>query len=75
MHHQHLARGEIGEQIFRPASEAGHGLALQAFDEILRQRPAQVRPVHLDFGESRALHHWAEAPAHGFDFGKFGHGS
>jgi len=40
MHHQHLARGEIGKQILRPASEAGDGLAFEAFDEILRQRPA-----------------------------------
>ena len=75
MHEQHIAGREIGEQIFRPSAEAGHGLALEAWRKILRQRPAQIAAVNLDLGEARALHRRLEAAAHRLDFGKFGHRS
>ena len=73
MHHQHVAGGKVGEQIFRPPPEPGDGAALEPLDEILRQRPAQVGPARLDLDEPRALHHRLQAAADGLDFGQFGH--
>ena len=50
------------------------GLALEPLGEILRQRPAQVRPRRAStLHEARALHHGLQAAAHGLDFGKLGH--
>ena len=54
MHEQHVAGRKIGEQIFRPPAEAGHGLALQALREILRQRPAQIAAMHARPWRKRA---------------------
>ena len=74
MHQQHVAGGQIGQQIFGAAAEAFDLLALQPLLEILRHRPAQAAVAHLDLFEARALHGGREPPAHGLDFGKFGHG-
>ena len=74
VHQQHLARGEIGEQIFRTPPESFHGRALEPLVEVLRKRKAQIRPALLDPHEPRAFHHRLQAAAHCFDFGKFGHG-
>ena len=75
MHEQHVAGRKIGEQIFGPPAEAGHGLALESLGKILRQRPAQIAAMHLDLGEARALHGRLEPAAHRFDFRQFGHRS
>ena len=74
MHHQHFSGRQVGQQVLRPATETGHGLALHPLREILRQRPAQVAPPRLHGFEARALHHRLEAAPHGFDFRQFGHG-
>jgi hypothetical protein len=75
MHQQHLAGGEIGEQILGAPAEPGDGLAFEALHEILRQRPAQVAAARLDLLEARAFHGGREAAAHGLDFGQLGHRS
>ena len=69
MHQQHVAGRKIGQQIFRPPAQAGHRLAVQALREILRQRPAQIAAVNLDFGEARAFHRGFQTAAHRLDFG------
>ena len=74
MHQQHLAGGDVGQQIFGAPPDPADGLALQPVGEILREREAQVRPARLDPHETRAFHHGLQAAAHGFDFGKLGHG-
>ena len=56
MHHQHVAGGKVGEQIFRAPAQAGNGLAGQALDEILGQRPAQIGAARLHLGEACSLH-------------------
>ena len=73
MHQQHVTRRQRGQQIFRAAVEAPHGLAFQPSRKILGERKAQVRPPRLDFHEARAFHRGLQAAADGFDFGKFGH--
>ena len=74
MHHQHVAGGEIGEEIFCASAEAFDGLPFEPRGEILRQRPAQVAAARLDLGEARAFHDGRKPAAHGLDFGQFGHG-
>ena len=73
MHQQHLAGGQIRQQILGAPVQAFDGRALEPLVEILRKRKAQVRPALLDPHEARALHHGLQAAAHGLDFGKFGH--
>jgi demethylmenaquinone methyltransferase / 2-methoxy-6-polyprenyl-1,4-benzoquinol methylase len=73
MHDQDVAGREVGEEIFRPPAEAGHGLAFEPMREILRQRPAQVAAVNFHFGETRPLHHRLEAAPHRLDFREFWH--
>jgi hypothetical protein len=51
MHDQHVARGKIGEEIFRPAAEAGDGLVLEARGEVLREGKAQVGAARLDLAK------------------------
>ena len=48
MHHQHVAGGEVGEQIFGTPAEPLDPLAFRASDEVLRQWPAQIAAVRLD---------------------------
>ena len=74
MHHQHVARRQIGQQIFRAPPEPFDGLTFQALFEALRDRPAQAAMTHLDFLDCRAFHGRRQAATHGFDFGQFGHG-
>ena len=73
MHDEHVARGQIGKEIFGAAAEAGHRLAFQPLGEILRQRPAQIAAAHFDLDEALALHGGLEPAAYGFDFRKFRH--
>src|SRR5207237_1394806 len=54
-------------------AETGDRLALEACDEVVRQRPAQVAAARLDPDESRPRHHRFETAAYRFDFGQFGH--
>ena len=74
MHEQHVARRQIGQQIFGAAAEAGDGLAFELLGEILRQRPAQIAAMRLHLDETRVLHRGRKPAADGFDFGEFGHG-
>ena len=74
MHHQHLARRQIGQQIFRPPAEALDRLPGQALFEVLGNRPAQAAVAHLDLGQARAFHGGRQAAPHGLDFGELGHG-
>ena len=69
MHQQHLARRQIREQIFGAAAEPADGVAFDALDEILRQRPTQVAAPRLDFSEARTFHDRRQAAADGFDLG------
>ena len=73
MHEENVARGQVRQQIFRSPAKPGDGLAVQAAREILRQRPAQIGPAHLDPGEVRALHGRRQTAAHRLDFRQFGH--
>ena len=75
MHQQHLAGRQVREQILGAPVQALDARALEPLVEVLRKRKAQIRPALLDPHEARALHHGLQAAAHGFDFGKFGHGS
>ncbi len=75
MHQQHVAGGQIGQQVLGAPAEPLDGLALEPRDEILRQRPAQVAAARLHLLEARALHGGRKAAAHGLDFGQLGHGS
>ena len=69
MHQQHVARGQIGHQVFGAAAETGHGLALQPRDKILLERKPQVLAPGLRFHDLRPLHGRLQAAADGFDFG------
>ncbi len=73
MHDQHIARRQIGEQVFGAPADAGDGLARKPARKILRQRPAQIAAPDLDLDEALAFHGRLEASAHGLDFGKFRH--
>ena len=73
MHHQHVARGEFGKQIFRPPRERGDGRPFQPPGEIVGQRPAQVGPVRFDRDEARAHHRGRQAAADRLDLRQFGH--
>ena len=73
MHDQHLARGEIGEQIFGAAAKRFDARPDQPPREIRRQRPAQVLAVGLNRQEGGALHRRGKAPPDRFDLGKFRH--
>src|SRR6516165_8031769 len=73
MHDQHLARGELGQEVLCPPFEPLHPLPLQALHEIAGQRPAQIAALRLDPSEARALHDWREPAANGLDFGQLGH--
>ena len=74
MHQQHIAGGEIDQEIFGTAADPGDGLALQPCREVGRQRPAQIAPARLHGLEARALHDGLEAPPHRLDFRKLRHG-
>src|SRR5262249_53294666 len=73
MHHQPVAGGEIGEQVFCTAAEPLDPLAFEPGDEVLRQRPAQVAAVRLDLAEARSLHDRLQPAPDGLDLGQFGH--
>ena len=73
MHQQHVAGGEVGEQVFRPPPEPGDAAPLQPLDELPGQRPAQVGAARLDPHEARALHHGLQPAPDGLDFGQLGH--
>ena len=73
MHQQHLAGGEIEQQILGAAAEPGDGLALQPRREVGRQRPAQIGPAGLDACKARALHDRLEAAADRLDFRELRH--
>ena len=75
MHDQHLAGGEIGEEVFGAPAERDHLLALEARGEALGKGQAQIRTALLDLVEARADHRGLEAAADGLDFGEFGHGA
>src|SRR6185312_3591909 len=72
MHQQHVARGEIGQEVFGPPAEPGHGLALQAGGKILLKRKSQVPAAGFGLDDLGALHHRLQAAADGLDFGPFG---
>ena len=55
MHQQHVARGQVRQQIFGAAAEPGHGLPLQPGDKILLKRKAQVLAPGFDLDEMRRL--------------------
>src|SRR5262245_61205351 len=73
MHQQDLARGEVGQQIFGPASEPLDGFALEPPDEILRQWPAQVTPARQHMLTTRAFKRRLQAAPDGLHFRQFGH--
>ena len=73
MHQQHVAGGEIGEQVFGAPAEPLDGLAFEPRLEIFRQRPAQIAAARFDFREARTFHDRRKAAAHGLDFGQFRH--
>src|SRR5580704_13389020 len=73
MHDQHVTGREVGEEIFRPTAEAGHGLAFEPTGKILRQRPAQIAAVNFHFGEPRPFHRRLKAAPHCLDFREFWH--
>ena len=64
---------EFADEIFRPAAQFFEGAALQAVDEIFRDRNAQVISPHLDAFNPAAFHDLGQATANGFDFRKLGH--
>ena len=68
MHQQHIARGEVGHQIFGSPSEPGHGLAGQPRDKILLEWKPQVFPPRLRFHDFRPLHHRLQSATDGLDF-------
>ena len=69
MHQKHVARPEIGQQVFGATAETGHGLALEPRDKVFLERKAQVFTPRFRFQNLRSLHGWLEATADGFDFG------
>jgi hypothetical protein len=73
MHQQHIARREIGQEVFRPPAEPGHRLALEPLGEILRQRPAKIAAPRLHMRKARALHDGRKAPPYRLDLGQFRH--
>ena len=73
MHQQDFAGRKIDKEIFGASAQSLDRLALQAGDEVPRQRPAQVVAMRLDLGKARALHHRLQPAADRFDFRQFGH--
>ncbi len=74
MHHQGLAGGELGQQIFGPAAQMLDPGAGQALHEMVGQGKPQVRPPRQDVGDRMPLERGEQAPADRFDFGKLRHG-
>src|SRR5215472_14355334 len=73
MHQQHVARAEIGHQIFGAAAEAGDGLPGQPRDKILLKGKAQILPAGFRVHDFRPFHDGLQAASDGLDFGQFGH--
>ena len=73
MHQQHVAGGQICEQIFGAPADTRDGPAVEPLRKILRQWPAQIAAANLDLGKALAFHGRFEAAAYCFDFGQFGH--
>jgi len=74
MHHQHLPRRKIGEQILGAPAEPLDSFAFEPRGEVVAQRPRQGAALRDDFEEARSFHHRLKSAAHGLDFGQFGHG-
>ncbi len=69
MHQEHVARGQVGHQIFGAPAEAGHGLAFEPRDKIFLKRKPQIFPAGLRLDDFRPLHGRLQAAANGLDFG------
>src|SRR5260370_28755171 len=74
MHQEHVARGQIGQQVFGAAAETRHGLARKPPDKILLEGKPQVFAPDFGLYNSRSLHDRLQAAADGLDFGLFWHG-
>src|SRR5271155_2836927 len=64
MHDEDVTGGQIGEQIFGAAADAGDAGAGQPFCKILWQRPAQIAATDFDFGETLPVHGLVEDVFH-----------
>ena len=73
MHDEHLARGEIGDEVFGAADETLDARAHEPPREIVGQRPTQILAVRLDRDEPGALHRRGKAPPHRLDLGQLRH--
>src|SRR3954469_7405378 len=73
MHDQHVAGGEVGQEVFPAPAETLDGFPFQMVNEAGGQRPAQVAAPRLHLRKTRAFHDRLQAATHGFDLGKFGH--
>jgi hypothetical protein len=74
VHQQHVARGEIGHEIFCTAAQARDDLPLEPGHEIGLEGKAQIGPAGLRDDDFRTLHDGLKAAADGLDFGQFRHG-
>jgi hypothetical protein len=73
MHHQHIARGEVAQQIFCAPPESGHQLAIKPFDEVGLKRKAQITAPRFDPSDAIAFHDRLQAATNSLNFGQFGH--
>ena len=73
MHGKHAPIIQVDQQIFRAPADRDHAPPGQSGREIRREGEAQIRPVRRHPLQHLSLHGAGEAPAHGFDFGEFGH--
>ncbi len=74
MHQQHIAGGEIDQEVFGAAADSGDRLALQPRREVGRQRPAQIAPARLHVSKRAPCMTGSRPAPHRLDFRKLRHG-
>jgi hypothetical protein len=67
------AEVEPEQQIFTAPRQGAHGPAAQGFVQIGGDRPAQASIAHAGAENALVFQVGRQSPAHGFDFGQFGH--
>ncbi len=73
MHHEHVARGELGKAgTCRVEPSDAHRLTLEPRREASRERDTEIRSARHDLVESRALDDRTQRATNGFDLRKLG---
>jgi hypothetical protein len=69
MDDQGLATRQIGQNVFRAASQGNDPLSCQALCHPFWKRPAKIRPPDVGMRDDLALHDGEQSAANRLDFG------